>query len=426
MNKLKAMYCRAFQACFRVVIPVLPYRKPKTISSIEDLGYVLYKENSSRVLLVTDGGIVKVGLHIPVTEALTNAGIQVVIYDKTQANPTVDNVEEALMVYHENDCQAIIALGGGSAMDCAKGVGARVVRRHTSLSRMKGVLKVIRRLPCLIAIPTTAGTGSECTLAAVITDPKKNTKYAISDFPLIPKYALLDAHMTLSLPPFLTACTGMDALTHAIEAYIGQSTTSDTREAALQAIALIYENLFDVYHHGDNIKARNNMAHAAYLAGWAFSKSYVGYVHALAHALGGKYGVAHGYANAVLLPVVLRGYGSSIYPKLKDCAIAAGLADVDTDDKLASVRLIESIEEMNHSFGIGSTIEELRREDIPALCKHADAEANPLYPVPVLMNAKELERFYLDVMKKETVEWKQTEFNQLYRHKETTLITKTH
>lgn len=422
MNKLKTIYCRAFQACFRIVIPVLPYRKPETISSIEDLGYVLYKENSSRVLLVTDGGIIKVGLHIPVIETLTNAGIQVVVYDKTQANPTVKNVEDALLMYHENECQAIIALGGGSAIDCAKGVGARVARKYTSLSKMKGVLKVIRKLPCLIAIPTTAGTGSECTLAAVITDPEKNTKYAISDFPLIPKYALLDAHMTLSLPPFLTACTGMDALTHAIEAYIGQSTTKDTRESALKAISLIYQNLFYAYYHGDNIEARNNMANAAYLAGWAFSKSYVGYVHALAHALGGKYGVAHGFANAVLLPVVLRGYGTAIYPKLKDCAIAAGLADIDTEERLAAIRMIESIEEMNKAFNIGSIIPELKIEDISELCKHADAEANPLYPVPVLMNAKELERFYLDVIKKETLEWKQNEFNQSYKFKETTLI----
>ena len=214
----------------------------------------------------------------------------------------------------------------------------------------------------------------------------------------------------------------MDALTHAIEAYIGRSTTKDTREASLQAISLIYENLFEAYHHGDDLKARENMAHAAYLAGWAFSKSYVGYVHALAHALGGRYGVAHGYANAILLPVVLRGYGTKVYPALKDCAVAAGLADVTTDERIAAIRMIESIEEMNNVFDIGSSIEEIQVEDIPELCHHASKEANPLYPVPVLFDEKELERFYLDIVKKESVVWSPVRSKKSFKAKETTLI----
>lgn len=422
MNKINSIYCRIFQTCFKIAIPVLPYRKPETISSIDNLPAVLKKEQCSRILLVTDSGIVRVGLHLPVIEILTNEGYQVSVFDKTSVNPTVENVEEASRLYHENGCQGIIALGGGSSMDCAKGVGIRVVRKRTPLSRMKGVLKVLHKLPVLIAIPTTAGTGSECTLAAVISDPENKTKYAIEDFCLIPKYALLDARMTVSLPPFLTATTGMDALTHAIEAYIGRSTTKDTREASLQAISLIYENLFEAYHHGDNLKARENMAHAAYLAGWAFSKSYVGYVHALAHALGGRYGVAHGYANAILLPVVLRGYGTKVYPALKDCAIAAGLADETTDERIAAIRMIESIEEMNNVFDIGSTIEEIKVEDIPELCHHASKEANPLYPVPVLFDEKELERFYLDIVKKESVVWSPVKSKKSFKAKETTLI----
>ena len=275
------------------------------------------------------------------------------------------------------------------------------MRSRKTLSQMRGVLKVRRKLPPLIAVPTTAGTGSECTLAAVITDPKAHTKYAINDFPLIPRYALLDARMTMTMPPFLTATTGLDALTHAVEAYIGRSTTRDTRQAALSAIQLIFANLPQAVANGNDSTARKNMAHAAYLAGLAFTKSYVGYVHALAHALGGMYGVAHGFANAVLLPVVLRGYGSAVEKKLKDCAIAANIADTTTSPHEAAQRFIEAIEAMNRLFHIDTQIPQIRSEDLPYLCAHAAREANPLYPVPVLYSAAELEPFYRAVMTKE-------------------------
>ncbi len=412
MNWINQLYCRAFQSCFRLAIPFLPYRKPQQIARIEDLPHVLDQENCQCVLLVSDPGIVKLGLHQPVVHTLSQNGITVICYDKTQVNPTVSNVEEALALYQQHHCKGLIALGGGSSIDCAKGVGARVVRPHTSLHRMRGVLKVWRRLPVLIAIPTTAGTGSECTLAAVITDPKAQTKYAINDFPLIPKYALLDARMTFSMPPFLTATTGLDALTHAVEAYIGRSTTQDTREAALKAIHLIFAFLPRAHANGQDQKARESMAQAAYLAGLAFTKSYVGYVHALAHALGGVYGSAHGLANAVLLPVVLRGYGSAIHQKLKDCAIAAGLADSNTDPQAAALHFIESIEAMNRCFAIPSSIPEIQPQDLPYLCAHAAKEANPLYPVPVLYNARQLEVFYRAVMKEET-QWKAMKSMQL-------------
>lgn len=283
-------------------------------------------------------------------------------------------------------------------MDCAKAVGARVAKPHQPLSRMKGILKVHKKLPLLIAIPTTAGTGSETTLAAVITDAQTRHKYAINDFPLIPRYAVLDPKVTVSLPPHITATTGMDALTHAVEAYIGNSTTPGTRKDALMAVELIFENLDQAFEDGTNIEARRNMLKASYFAGCAFTKSYVGYVHAVAHSLGGEYNVPHGLANAVILPFVLEAYGEKIHKKLHRLAVAAKLADKDTPADEAAELFIDAIKDMKERFGIGNRIPEIREEDIPKLAHYADKEANPLYPVPVLMDAKELERFYLQLI----------------------------
>lgn len=398
MNTLRKIYCRAFQKAFHIAIPFLPYRKPKIAGSVKELPEIIMRHKCTHVLLITDGGIMKLGLTRRLEKALKEAGIPYTIYDKTVANPTTVNVREALELYHKEGCDAIIGFGGGSSMDCAKAVGACTVKPNQSLAQMKGILKVHKKLPLLMAIPTTAGTGSETTLAAVITDADTRYKYAINDFPLIPRYAVLDPKVTLSLPPFITATTGMDALTHAVEAYIGNSTTIDTRRDALKAVKLIFENIDIAYEHGDNIQARRNMLHASFYAGCAFTKSYVGYVHAVAHSLGGQYNVPHGLANAILLPLVLREYGSCIDKKLHKLAIAAGLADKNTPDHEAAELFIQAIEEMKERFGIVNIVNEIQETDIPKLAHYADKEANPLYPVPKLMDASELEKFYYMLM----------------------------
>ena len=398
MNTLRKIYCRAFQKAFHIAIPFLPYRKPKIAGSVKELPEIIMRHKCTHVLIITDGGIMKLGLTRRLEKALKEAGIPYTIYDKTVANPTTVNVREALELYHKEGCDAIIGFGGGSSMDCAKAVGACAVKPNQSLAQMKGILKVHKKLPLLMAVPTTAGTGSETTLAAVITDADTRYKYAINDFPLIPRYAVLDSKVTLSLPPFITATTGMDALTHAVEAYIGNSTTIDTRRDALKAVKLIFENIDIAYEHGDNIQARRNMLHASFYAGCAFTKSYVGYVHAVAHSLGGQYNVPHGLANAILLPLVLREYGSCIDKKLHRLAIAAGLADKNTPDHEAAELFIRSIEEMKERFGIVNIVKEIQETDIPKLSHYADKEANPLYPVPKLMDASELEKFYYMLM----------------------------
>ena len=398
MNSLRKIYCRGFQAVFKAALPFLPYRKPRIVNSVKALPEVIQKKKCTKVLIITDEGIRKLGLTSRLEKALENAQIPYCIYDKTVANPTTDNVSEAMTLYLEEDCDCIIGFGGGSSMDCAKATGARIAKPKQSLAKMKGILKVHKKLPLLMAVPTTAGTGSETTLAAVITDAQTRHKYPINDFCLIPRYAVLDPKVTLSLPPFITATTGMDALTHAVEAYIGNSTTYGTRKDALLAVQLIFENIYTAYEEGGNVEARRNMLHASFYAGCAFTKSYVGYVHAIAHSLGGEYNVPHGLANAVILPMMLEAYGEKIHKKLARLAVAAGLADPDTPDYDAAKRFIQAIKDMKKHFGIGDRIPQIRETDIPKLAYYADKEANPLYPVPVLLNAAELEPFYYRLM----------------------------
>lgn len=398
MNKVKKIYCRTFQMGLKIALPFLPYRKPEVIGSVKSIPDIIRKRRCSHVLIITDTGIRDLGLTRRLEKILTQNGITFCIYDKTVANPTTANVAEALEMYYTNNCNAIIGFGGGSSMDCAKAVGARIAKPKQSLARMKGILKVHKKLPLLIAVPTTAGTGSETTLAAVITDAETRYKYAINDFPLIPRYAVLDPRVTLSLPPSITSATGMDALTHAVEAYIGRSTTYGTRKDALLAVKLIFENIDKAYTDGSNIDARRNMLHASFYAGCAFTKSYVGYVHAVAHSLGGEYNVPHGLANAVLLPFVLEAYGPCIHKKLHHLSVAAGISTKDTPYDTAAREFIDAIKDMKKRFSIGDTVSEIREEDIPKLSHYADKEANPLYPVPVLMDAEELKQFYITLM----------------------------
>ena len=395
MNTAKKAFCRVFQKVMHLLIPVFPYREPTILNTTEKITELLKMNQISRVMLVTDQGIRKLGLTAPLEKYLLESDISCHVYDKTVPNPTSENVEEALALYNANNCQALIAFGGGSSMDCAKVVGARIVCPNKPLNKMAGLIKIRKRLPLLIAIPTTAGTGSETTVASVIVDSETHHKYVINDFCLIPQYAVLDPQITVGLPPHLTATTGMDALTHAIEVYVGRSKTKATKAASIEAVKLIFENLERAYQNGADLEARGNMLRASYLAGTAFTKSYVGYVHAVAHTLGGKYGVAHGLANAVLLPLVLRAYGKSAHKPLSELAKAVGIANAETPAAEAAEKIICHIEEMNKRMNIPSKLDCIKREDIPTMAKLADKEANPLYPVPVLWDAEELEALYL-------------------------------
>lgn len=394
MNGLKACYCRVYQLAFRLAMPLLPYREPERFENIHALPELLERLGLTAVLLVTDQPLRQAGVTKPLEELLAQAGVKCAVYDGTRANPTVHNVEEARALYEAEGCQGLIAFGGGSSMDCAKAVGARIVYPKRTVNQMKGLLRVLRRLPPLIAIPTTAGTGSEVTVTAVITDSERKHKYTMNNFTMIPHYAVLDPAVTRTLPPSLTATTGMDALTHAVEAYIGNSTTKETRTYALEAVRLIFGNIQTAYENGGDMEARGNMLYAAHIAGIAFSKSYVGYIHAVAHSLGGQYNTPHGLANAVLMPKGLELYGACVYRKLWELGRSAGVVSETDSVEAGAKAFIAAIQTLNRSLGIPETLPEIRREDVPAMARHAAHEANPLYPVPRLMDAKELEGLY--------------------------------
>jgi len=342
----------------------------------------------NKILVVTDRPLLSLGLLDPFLCALETTGIESVIYDKVQPNPTFENVEDGLALYQKSNCDGVVAFGGGSPMDCGKIIAAKVTN-HKSIPKMRGLFKLTHKLPPFFAIPTTSGTGSEATICGVITDVKNHEKFAINDPKLVPLATVLDPDLTLGLPPALTATTGMDALTHAVEAYIGNFDTPFVKEKAMSATDVIINNLESCYHNGQDKDLRLNLAQASFDAGLAFTRAYVGYVHAIAHAMGGYYGVPHGLANAIVLPYVLEFSRESAAEKLAELAYFSGLGEPMDDDKTLSFQFIEKIKSMNEAMGIPMVIEALRANDITFLAKRILKEANPTYPVPRIMHFTE-------------------------------------
>ena len=240
---MKTFFYRIYQWIMKMASGLLYWPKPELLegeNSTLKIPFLLHDKGINSVLLVTDKTITSLGLTAPLLKDLAAARINCVVYDETVPNPTIGNIEDALQVYHANQAQAIIAFGGGSSMDCAKGVGARVSNPNKTIPQMRGILKVTHRIPLLIAVPTTAGTGSETTIAAVISNPATHEKYAVNDQKLTPHVAVLDPLLTVGLPPHITSTTGLDALTHAVEAYIGRSNTAETRQCAREAVKLVH------------------------------------------------------------------------------------------------------------------------------------------------------------------------------------------
>jgi len=394
MHALTILYSRLFQTVMRLATRIIRTPEPILLEgpgSISKVPELLAMNAVSAVLVVSDRGVVNAGLLEQLLAALKEQNIRAVLYADTTPNPTIEQIEAARTLYLNESLQAAVAVGGGSPIDLAKAVLARIVRPDKPIPRMKGILKVGRKLPLLIAVPTTAGTGSEATLAAVVANPKTLEKYAINDPHLVPAYAVLDPTLTLRLPKAITASTGMDALTHAVEAFIGKSNTKATREAAMEAVRLIFKHLAPCVLQESNLESRAKMQKAAYLAGFAFTRAYVGNVHALAHTLGGYYGVPHGVANAVLLPIVLRYYQDKAdkpLAKLADLAHVCGPRDTNREK---AVKFIEAIEAMNLAFGLPRWFDVIQEVDIPSMAKKAFAEANPLYPVPVVLEKRDFE-----------------------------------
>ncbi|MDR0502976.1 MAG: iron-containing alcohol dehydrogenase [Treponema sp.] len=386
------IFCRIFQFIFNFGAMVLPWRKAAVIDGPGSIGKIpelLREQNVKKPILVTDNGLVKAGIAQKIIDVLASAKFPYVIYTDVEPNPSVNTVNKIQKLYVEQNCDGIIALGGGSSMDAAKGAGARAVKPRKSVNRLGGLLRVLKKLPPFIAVPTTAGTGSETTIAALITDTDTHHKYAIMDLSLIPRYAVLDPNLTAGLPPAITAATGMDALTHAVEAYLCWTyNTKESIQFALDAVKIIFANLEKVYANGKDIQARQEMLLASYKAGFAFTRAGVGNIHALAHTLGGLYNTPHGLANAVILPVVLDDYGADVHKKLAVLAQTAGLVsetDVKTNAEKARI-FIDAIYAMNERMGIPKGFDCIKDEDIPQMISWAGKESNPLYPVPVIYN----------------------------------------
>lgn len=391
---LYKVYCRVFQAMLKIGNCFLDYRVPDCIEGqgcVKRMPELLKKDNVNHILLVTGPNITRSGLNHSLMEALDKAGISYTVFNHIGANPTSDMVEEGVKLYNENNCQAIIAFGGGSPMDCAKGIGARIARPGKSVAQLQGLLKVCKKIPPFYAVPTTAGSGSETTVAAVITDTATHRKAAIMDTHLIPRCAVLDPELTVGLPPFTTACTGMDALSHAVEAYTNH--TYNTRledDLSRQAVRLIYDNLLSAYMDGSDMVARQNMQKAAFCAGRAFTRGCVGYVHAVGHTVSGLYNIAHGLAMAVILPHVMRQYGPAAYPRLAELADVCGIKGCGNAEKANG--FILWIEDMNRKMGLPNGLDMIKEQDIPQMIKWAMKEGNPLYPTPVTWTEADFRR----------------------------------
>ena len=401
MWQVKKAFFRAYQQTFRVAMCVFDWSEPTLLEgpgSIRKLPEFIKSKGLNKVLIVTDKGLM--GLHLldSLFEELDKAGVEYVVYDGTQPNPSIENIEDARALYVDNNCQGVIAFGGGSPMDCAKAAAARVTNPKISVRKMRGVLKLHHKLPPFFAVPTTAGTGSETTLAAVVTDTATHEKNAINDIRLKPRFAVLDPELTVGLPPHITSTTGMDALTHAVEAYIGKSNVKSTEVYAEKATKMIFENIEKAYTNGKDIEARDQMLKASFYAGQAFTRAYVGYVHAIAHNLGGQYGVPHGLANAIILPYVLEYYGETAHKRLAKLAEIAGVKTTGSDKEKAEA-FIEAIKTLNKNMNIPDGFDMVQEKDIPVIVERALKEGNPLYPVPKIMDKADSEAVIRRMMK---------------------------
>ena len=361
------------------------------------MGEVIAGFGHSKVLIVTDGVISKLGLLKSIQDALHAGGTQTVVFDRITPDAPIPLINEGIDFCREQDCDAIVAFGGGSSMDAAKAIAISMTNPKP-LRSLAGYFKGRSNPLPIYAVPTTAGTGSEVTVAAVISDPVKHDKVVIIDPRLVPKMAALDASLMTGLPPHITAATGIDALTHAVEAFVGNWATPYTDGMALAAVGLIFGNLRTCYSVGTDLAAREKMSLASTYAGLAFTRANVGYVHAIAHQFGGKYHTPHGLANAIMLPHVMRYSAPAIQKQLAKLAVRVKLGDEsERDDKLAT-KFLNAIDQLNRDLGIPLYLDKLQEADIPALAKAACHEAHTGYPVPKYMTQKQCEALIRQVL----------------------------
>lgn len=379
----------------------LPIPQPTLLvgpGSSARLGQAIAGFGHARILVVTDSVITRLGLLKGLTDALTAGGTEYAVFDEITPDAPIPLIERGIDFYREHDCDAIVAFGGGSSMDAAKAIAVAIANPGKSLRNLAGYFKGLRHPVTVYAVPTTAGTGSEVTVAAVISDPERHAKLVIVDTRIVPRMAALDPCLMTGLPPSITAATGIDALTHAIEAYVGNWATEYTDGMALSAVGLIFENIRIAYADGKNLEARERMSLASTYAGIAFTRANVGYVHAIAHQFGGRYHTPHGLANAIMLPHVLKFSRPAITGRLARLAVRARLGTEDDDEGALAQSFIDAVVLLNRDLGIPPYLDALREADIPALAKAACSEAHAGYPVPRYMTQAQCEALIRQVL----------------------------
>lgn len=392
---------RSVQMGLGLAMHVIPWKKPIVANYPGAVGAIpaaLAADGLTKVLVVTDRGVLNAGLLNCLTAALAQAGVGYEIYSDVKANPTIPNCLAGLKRFRQCRADGIIAVGGGSAMDCSKMIAALAAVPDGSEKKLGGLFRVTllqkRPLPTLYCVPTTAGTGSETTIVAVVTDPDTHAKYTVMDLPLIPKRVFLDADLTLSLPEKVTAQSGMDALVHAVEAYLNSyMSTNETRQQALSAVQLIFHYLPRAFANGKDMEARDHMMTAAFLAGQAFGRATVGYAHSIAHAVGGEFNLPHGALTGIVMPPLLEWYGEAAVPRLAELADAIGVATPGDSAAGKARTFIREVYDLRRELELPETLPAMTEAQRRLICERAIREANPLYPVPRIMNERECRHF---------------------------------
>ena len=393
-GKVRAVGLTAVMRAAGMVTRLLPIAQPTMMvgpGSSARLGQAINDFGHTRILVVTDPVVSRLGLMAPLLQALKAGNTDYVVFDEITPDAPMALIVKGVAVFKKSGCDAIVAFGGGSAMDAAKAIGLAAAN-HKHPAQLVGYFKGRRAPAPIYAVPTTAGTGSEVTVAAVISDPETKRKLVIADTRIVPRMAALDPTLMVGLPPEVTAATGMDALTHAIEAFIGHWGTPFTDRMALSAVSMIFDSLPVVHVNGGDLAAREKMALASNYAGQAFTRANVGYVHAIAHQLGGLYHTPHGLANAIVLPLVLRFLSPAIGPKLATLALKAKVGKPGEAQAVLAHKFLDAVDAMNTRLAIPATLEALRQADIPELARAACREADANYPVPMYLTQADCEQ----------------------------------
>lgn len=404
---IKNFFYRTYQFIETMMIrikPIKPRGLVSGINSVNKIGEIIKNKNISSTLIVTTKGMVDRGTINPLCKSLDSNNIKYKIYSAVEPDPSIDLVEMAVKMYKENGLKSIIAFGGGSCMDLAKILGARIVKPNKLVTELSGIFKIRKELPFFIAVPTTCGTGSEVTAAAVITDKSCNParKFTIMDYRIVPDVAVLDASLLKTLPSNIIAQTAMDAFTHAMESYTNKFSSKKMQKYAIKAMMLINENLVDVIEENSDsdsdvaLEKKQNLLKASYYAGISFTNAFVGYVHSVAHAIGAIYHLPHGLCCAVLLPNIMDKYGASVEVKMSKIAKSLNINLKPNQSYLYAVT--DYLRNLNSKIGIPNSFERLDSRDFDIISQRAVKEANPSYPVPKILSYSDirnvLERVY--------------------------------